>query len=165
MTLSLEYKGFRSITDDTTKIDKHTLFLKTAQNSHYYEKLEEKPSFIDSVELISFWQLERLKIVGVTGTNGKTTVTAAIYSFLLDLDEKPALQGTRGLFAEDKRIEEKSMTTPSILETLHNMKHTMDLGCSYFIMEVSSHAIEQKRIEGITFALKVHTNVTSDHLD
>ncbi len=165
MTLPLEYKGFSTITDDTTKIDAHTLFLKTAQNSHYYEKLEESPPFIVSAELINFWQLEKLKTVGVTGTNGKTTVTAAIYSFLLDLDEKPALQGTRGLFAEERRIEEKSMTTPSILETLHNMKQTMDLGCNYFIMEVSSHAIHQKRIEGITFALKVHTNVTSDHLD
>ena len=165
MTLPIEYKGFSSITDDTTEIDARTLFLKTAQNSHYYEKLEEKPPFIDSSELISFWQLENLKTVGVTGTNGKTTVTAAIYSFLLDLKEKPALQGTRGLFAEERRIEEKSMTTPSILETLHNMKQTMDLGCNYFIMEVSSHAIHQERIEGITFALKVHTNVTSDHLD
>jgi UDP-N-acetylmuramoyl-L-alanyl-D-glutamate--2,6-diaminopimelate ligase len=57
------------------------------------------------------------------------------------------------------------MTTPSILETLHNMKQTFDLGCNYFIMEVSSHAIDQKRIEGLKFALKVHTNVTSDHLD
>ncbi len=165
MTLPLEYKGFSSITDDTTEINAQTLFLKTAQNRHYYEKLEEKPPFIDSTELISFWQLENLKTVGVTGTNGKTTVTAAIYSFLLDLNEKPALQGTRGLFAEERRIEEKSMTTPSILETLHNMKQTMDLGCNYFIMEVSSHAIHQERIEGITFALKVHTNVTSDHLD
>ena len=165
MTLPLKYKGFSSITDDTTEINAQTLFLKTAQNRHYYEKLEEKPPFIDSAELISFWQLEKLKTVGVTGTNGKTTVTAAIYSFLLDLNEKPALQGTRGLFAEERRIEEKSMTTPSILETLHNMKQTMDLGCNYFIMEVSSHAIHQERIEGITFALKVHTNVTSDHLD
>ena len=165
MTLPIAYKGLNKITDDTTKIDARTLFLKTAQNSHYYEKLEEKPTSIDSTELISFWQLENLKTVGVTGTNGKTTVTAAIYSFLLDLNEKPALQGTRGLFAQERRIEEKSMTTPSILETLHNMKQTMDLGCNYFIMEVSSHAIHQERIEGITFALKVHTNVTSDHLD
>lgn len=165
MTLPIEYGIFSRITDDTTHINDQTLFLKTAQNSHYYEKLEEKPPFIDSDELISFWQLERLKTVGVTGTNGKTTVTAAIYSFLLDLDEKPALQGTRGLFAQERRIEEKSMTTPSILETLHNMKQTMDLGCNYFIMEVSSHAIHQERIEGISFALKVHTNVTSDHLD
>jgi UDP-N-acetylmuramoyl-L-alanyl-D-glutamate--2,6-diaminopimelate ligase len=153
------------ITDDTSKLDTKTLFLKTAQNMPYCEKLEVKPKSITPDELIAAWELSDMKVVGVTGTNGKTTVTAAIYSFLLDLDEKPALQGTRGLFAEEKRIEDKSMTTPSILETLHNMKQTSDLGCNYFIMEVSSHAIHQKRIEGINFALKVHTNVTSDHLD
>ena len=153
------------ITDDTTALDSETLFLKTAQNTPYYEKLDVKPKSITPVKLIEAWALSDMKVVGVTGTNGKTTVTAAIYSFLLDLDEKPALQGTRGLFAQEKRIEEKSMTTPSILETLHNMKQTHDLGCNYFIMEVSSHAIDQKRIEGLKFALKVHTNVTSDHLD
>jgi len=163
--LAFQKEGYRFLTDDTSALDAETLFIKTAQNSPYYEKLDPKPDFITSEELIAFWGLEKMKVVGVTGTNGKTTVTAAIYSFLLDLDEKPALQGTRGLFAEEKRIEDKSMTTPSILETLHNMKQTMDMGCNYFIMEVSSHAIDQKRIEGLTFALKVHTNVTSDHLD
>jgi len=163
--LDFQKDGYLFLTDDTSKLDKDTIFLKTAQNSGYYDKLEVKPETLTVDELISFWELDKLKVVGVTGTNGKTTVTAAIYSFLLDLDEKPALQGTRGLFAQEKRIEEKSMTTPSILETLHNMKQTMDMGCNYFIMEVSSHAIDQKRIEGLTFALKVHTNVTSDHLD
>jgi UDP-N-acetylmuramoyl-L-alanyl-D-glutamate--2,6-diaminopimelate ligase len=157
--------SYHFLSDDTSKLDDQTLFLKTAQNVAYYDKLAEKPATLCVEELISFWKLEKMKVVGVTGTNGKTTVTAAIYSFLLDLDEKPALQGTRGLFAQEKRIEEKSMTTPSILETLYNMKQTMELGCEYFIMEVSSHAIDQKRIEGLTFALKVHTNVTSDHLD
>ncbi len=160
-----KYEGFAFLSDDTSTLDANTLFLKTEQNRHYFEKLEIKPSVLTPKELITLWGLESMKVVGVTGTNGKTTVTAAIYSFLLDLDEKPALQGTRGLFAEEKRIEEKSMTTPSILETLHNMKQTHDLGCEYFIMEVSSHAIDQKRIEGLAFALKVHTNVTSDHLD
>jgi len=163
--LAFEQKGYGFLTDDTNVVDENTIFLKTAQNSAYYEKLDPKPEYITPEELIALWGLEKMKVVGVTGTNGKTTVTAAIYSFLLDLGEKPALQGTRGLFAQERRIEEKSMTTPSILETLHNMKQTMDLGCNYFIMEVSSHAIDQKRIEGIKFTLKVHTNVTSDHLD
>ncbi|SFV59017.1 UDP-N-acetylmuramoylalanyl-D-glutamate--2,6-diaminopimelate ligase [hydrothermal vent metagenome] len=165
MTTPIEYENFKYITDNTADINGQTIFLKTEQNSKYYEGLTSQPQYITPLELISAWGLDSLKVVGVTGTNGKTTVTAAIYSFLLDLDEKPALQGTRGLFAEENRIEEKSMTTPSILETLHNMKQTKDMGCEYFIMEVSSHAIDQKRIEGIEFALKVHTNVTSDHLD
>ena len=165
MTLPFEKDGFTAITDDTNEINTQTLFLKTAQNSRYYEKLEAKPPFITPEELSREWGLEALRVVGVTGTNGKTTVTAAIYSFLLDLDEKPALQGTRGFFADDQRLEEKAMTTPSVLETMHNMKNALDHHCNYFIMEVSSHAIHQKRIEGINFALKVHTNVTSDHLD
>jgi len=165
MTMHLDYRDFKYVTDNTADIHDQTIFLKTAQNSKYCDELDPQPQYITPSELISIWGLDSLKVVGVTGTNGKTTVTAAIYSILLDLDEKPALQGTRGLFAEDNRIEEKSMTTPSILETLHNMKQTKDMGCRYFIMEVSSHAIDQKRIEGIEFALKVHTNVTSDHLD
>ena len=165
MKLDFNQGVYAFITDDTSKLDSQTLFLKTAQNAVYFDALERKPEYITPSELIEVWQLADMKVVGVTGTNGKTTVTAAIYSFLLDLDEKPALQGTRGLFAQEKRIEQKSMTTPSILETLHNMKQTSDLGCNYFIMEVSSHAIDQKRIEGLKFALKVHTNVTSDHLD
>jgi len=158
-------KGYQAITDDTMLLEPETLFLKTAQNRHYYEALASTPPAITPQELIALWGLESLRVVGVTGTNGKTTVTAAIYSFLLDLGEKPALQGTRGLFAHEQRLESKHMTTPSILETLYNMKQTHALGCNYFIMEVSSHAIDQERIEGITFALKVHTNVTSDHLD
>ena len=165
MVIASALNGFTSLTDDTTKLSSHTLFLKTAQNSHYFDALDSKPSFITPSELITLWGLDSLKVVGVTGTNGKTSVTAGIYSFLLDLDEKPALQGTRGFFAQEQRLEEKSMTTPSILETLHNMKVAKAYECNYFIMEVSSHAIEQNRIEGITFALKVHTNVTSDHLD
>ncbi|MGC9351634.1 MAG: UDP-N-acetylmuramoyl-L-alanyl-D-glutamate--2,6-diaminopimelate ligase [Sulfurovum sp.] len=165
MKIAFNLKGYSFLTDDTTKLDGDTLFLATAQNRPYFEALDPKPESISVEELIKLWKLETLRVVGVTGTNGKTTTTAAIYSFLLDLGEEPALQGTRGLFAGDRRIEEKSMTTPSIFETLHNMKQVLDLGCNYFIMEVSSHAIHQERIEGITFALKVHTNVTSDHLD
>jgi len=163
--LDYNLNNYRYITDDTSAITEETEFLLTAQNKKYFEKLENKPSFITPIGLIQLWNLNDLKIVGVTGTNGKTTVTAGIYSFLLDLGEKPALLGTRGFFANDERVEEKSMTTPSILHILNSMKIAKGRGCNYFIMEVSSHAIDQNRIEGLNFALKVHTNVTSDHLD
>ena len=165
MRLDYNLDNYRYITDDTSSLTKDDLFLLTAQNRKYFEKLEIKPHFITPPELIKLWNINSLKAVGVTGTNGKTTVTAGIYSFLLDLGEKPALLGTRGFFANDERIEEKSMTTPSILHILNAMKIAVDRECNYFIMEVSSHAIDQERIEGINFALKVHTNVTSDHLD
>ena len=165
MRLDYNLDNYRYITDDTSSLTPDDIFLLTAQNRKYFEKLDRKPPFISPSQLIKIWSIDSLKVVGVTGTNGKTTVTAGIYSFLLDLGEKPALLGTRGFFANDKRVEEKSMTTPSILHILNAMKIAVELECNYFIMEVSSHAIDQERIEGIDFALKVHTNVTSDHLD
>lgn len=165
MTIEYNLDAYRYLTDDTTAINSETQFLLTAQNRKYFEKLEKKPTYITPIELIGQWQLDDLKVVGVTGTNGKTTVTAAIYSFLLDLGEKPALLGTRGFFVNEERIEEKSMTTPSILHILAAMRVAQEKGANYFIMEVSSHAIDQERIEGLEFALKIHTNVTSDHLD
>jgi len=165
MKIDFNLDTYKYLTDDTTAIDSETKFLLTAQNRKYFEALEEKPTYMTPLELIELWNLDTLKVVGVTGTNGKTTVTAAIYSFLLDLGEKPALLGTRGFFVNDERVEEKSMTTPSILHILSAMKIAKEKEGNYFIMEVSSHAIDQERIEGLTFALKVHTNVTSDHLD
>ena len=165
MKIDFNIDTFLYLTDDTTAIDSETKFLLTAQNRKYFDRLEKKPSYLTPSELIKIWDVESLRVVGVTGTNGKTTVTAAIYSFLLDLGEKPALLGTRGFFVNDERVEEKSMTTPSILHILSAMKIAKEKEANYFIMEVSSHAIDQNRIEGLTFALKVHTNVTSDHLD
>ncbi len=165
MRIPFAYQGYQFLTDNTAEIDSQTLFLKTAQNAHYYETLGERPEHITPKELGTVWKLESLQTVGITGTNGKTTTAALLYSFLNDLEAPCALQGTRGFFAGDTRLDEKSMTTPSILETMHNMHRAREHGCTHFVMEVSSHAIDQERIEGIEFALKIHTNVTSDHLD
>ena len=165
MTVPFGLNGYTALTDNTQECGEGVLFLKTAQNARYLDGEEGEGAVITPQELIEIWGLNDLRVVGVTGTNGKTTTTAAIYSLLLDLDEKAALQGTRGLIVGEERVEEKSMTTPSILQTLWNMKRAKEAGCGYFVMEVSSHAIHQNRIEGIAFALKVHTNVTRDHLD
>lgn len=162
MKIAYGKDGYDFITDNTAEIDSKTIFLKTSQNEKYFDGRSE---FISPSELLKKWQLDSMKIIGICGTNGKTTVAAAIYSLLLDVDEKSALQGTRGFFALDERLEDKIMTTPSIFETIVHMKEANAKGCDYFVMEVSSHAIEQKRIEGLKFALKVHTNVTADHLD
>ncbi len=163
MKIPFSYLKYNYITDNTKEIDDETLLLQTNQNSKYMTGIESESITPD--KLIEIWDLNDLKVVGVTGTNGKTTVSGAIYSILLDLGEKVALQGTRGFFANEERLKERSMTTPSVFETIYHMKQAYDMGCRYFIMEVSSHAIEQKRIEGIEFALKIHTNVTADHLD
>lgn len=159
---------FDVITDDSTQCNEKTAFVLTNQNKKYLESA--KKNFTckvlspkDVIDILGF--KDKIKIIGITGTNGKTTTAAAIYSILLDLNKKVAMQGTRGCFINEKRSEDKSLTTPPILQTINNIKMAVEEGCEYFIMEVSSHAIEQKRIEGLNFALKIFTNVTQDHLD
>ena len=165
--MSIEYEGrvWERIVDDTQEYEEGSLFVLSEQNSKYASSLPEDAVSISPKELKSLWGLDGLKVVGVSGTNGKTTTSAIIYSLLEDLGHSCAFQGTRGLYIGDERVEEKSLTTPSIFDTLKNMKRAADAGAEYFVMEVSSHAIAQNRIEGIDFALKVHTNVTRDHLD
>jgi len=159
---------FLHVSDDSKQCDATTLFLKTNQNSAFEGDARSRgcTRVISATQCLSLLGLkDAIKIIGITGTNGKTTTAAAIYSILLDLDKKVALQGTRGCFINDKRVEEKSLTTPPILQTIHHLKLAVEEGCEYFVMEVSSHAIAQNRIDGLTFALKILTNVTQDHLD
>ncbi len=96
-----------------------------------------------------------LNVVGVTGTNGKTTVTHLIAHALAGAGYKPAVLGT--LNAE--------LTTPDSFEVARRMRAHLDAGGTHFVMEVSSHAIDQDRIHGIRFDVKLLTNITQDHLD
>ncbi len=156
------------VSDNSSECDKDTFFLLTDQNVRYQANAQEQgcTHFISPTECLSLLGIDKkIKIIGITGTNGKTTTAAAIYSLLLDLGQKVGLQGTRGCFINEKRVEDKSLTTPPILQTIKNLKMAVDEGCEYFVMEVSSHAIVQNRIDGLFFALKILTNVTQDHLD
>ncbi len=159
---------FLHVTDNSHDCDATSIFLKTNLNSAYEQDAIDRgcTKIISAQECLTLLGIDgRIKIIGITGTNGKTTTAAAIYSILLDLGKKVGLQGTRGCFINDKRIEDKSLTTPPILQTIHNLSCAIDEGCEYFVMEVSSHAIAQNRIDGLCFALKILTNVTQDHLD
>lgn len=155
------------ITDNTLECEKDCFFLKTAQNMNFSNKALEKGAKIINVEeckkLLKID--ENIKIIGITGTNGKTTTAAAIYSILLDLGFKCGLCGTRGAFINDEQIDEKSLTTSPILKTLEYLQLATQKKCDFFIMEVSSHALVQNRIEGLNFAAKIFTNITQDHLD
>ncbi len=152
------------ITDDTRKINKDSIFLKIPQNENFIESIPKHIRVISRDELKDFYNMD-IKIIGITGTNGKTTTAAAIYSILLDMGYKVALLGTRGMFANDKQLKPKGLTTPSLLELYQNIDMAVSLGCEFFVMEVSSHAIKQERIYGLEFCLKILTNITSDHLD
>lgn len=154
-------------TDNSNEADENSVFVVSKQNERFKDSAIANgcKEIIDSSELKNHIDLSSIKIIGITGTNGKTTTAAAIYSILLDLGYKVALQGTRGFFINDERVEDYSLTTPVQLGNFAHIQKAMQNGCDFFVMEVSSHAIEQKRIEGLEFALKIHTNITRDHLD
>lgn len=159
---------FLHVTDNSSECDASSIFVSTNLNAMYEQSAMDHgcTKVISPKECLDLLGIgDTIKIIGITGTNGKTTTAAAIYSILLDLGKKVGLQGTRGCFINDHRIEDKSLTTPPILQTIHNLKLAVDAGCEYFVMEVSSHAIVQNRIDGLPFALKILTNVTQDHLD
>lgn len=167
MKYPIENQEFQFITDDSSECNAHTAFLQTKQNTTFLENAKENgASHILTVDALkNIYDINEIKIIGITGTNGKTTTAAAIYSLLLDLGKKVAFQGTRGLYVNEERIEEKTLTTPPIFKTLHNLYVAKEKNCEFFIMEVSSHAIVQERMEGLEFGLKVFTNITQDHLD
>jgi UDP-N-acetylmuramoyl-L-alanyl-D-glutamate--2,6-diaminopimelate ligase len=155
------------VSDNSKECDKNTYFLSTKNSSKYIDDAlkHNAKDIITPHELKSMLGLDGIKVVGVTGTNGKTTTTAIIYSMLLDLGYKCALSGTRGFYINGERVQEKSLTTVDVLENLKRVKEALSQGCDFYITEVSSHAIVQERLEGLDFSLKVLTNITSDHLD
>lgn len=106
----------------------------------------------------------RLKLVGVTGTNGKTTTATLIYEMARLWGYKAGLLSTVCNYIDTKAVPAKQ-TTPDPL-TINQLLHEMiEEGCEYAAMEVSSHAADQHRIAGLTFAGGVFTNLTRDHLD
>ena len=154
-------------TDNSKEADKNSAFVYSKQNEKFIEDAKNNgcTEFIKSSDLINHCDFSSIKVIGITGTNGKTTTAAAIYSILLDLGYKVALQGTRGFFINEEKVEDYSLTTPVQLGNFAHIQKAIENGCDFFVMEVSSHAIEQKRIEGLKFELKILTNITRDHLD
>lgn len=105
-----------------------------------------------------------LKLVGITGTNGKTTSAYLTYQMLNMLGKKAAYIGTLGFMCGDY-YEELPNTSPEILTIYKLLEYALEVNCEYVIMEVSSHALDLKRIEGLSFEICAFTNLTEDHLD
>ena len=107
---------------------------------------------------------KKLKLVGVTGTNGKTTIATLLYNMFRKMGHKCGLLSTVCNYIEDEIIP-ADHTTPDPIELNRLLSRMVEAGCEYAFMECSSHAIAQKRIGGLNFAGGIFTNLTRDHLD
>ena len=107
---------------------------------------------------------QKLKLVGVTGTNGKTTIATLLYNMFRRLGYKCGLLSTVCNYIEGEAIP-ASHTTPDPIELNQLLARMVEAGCQYCFMECSSHAIAQHRIGGLTFVGGIFTNLTRDHLD
>ncbi len=105
-----------------------------------------------------------MQVVGVTGTNGKTTVTTLLYQLFTALGHRCGLISTvQNLIGTEREV--ATHTTPDAISVHRLLGRMQEAGCAFVFMEVSSHAIHQRRIAGIRFAGGVFTNITHDHLD
>lgn len=105
-----------------------------------------------------------MKVVGITGTNGKTTISYLIEAILKETGFNPAVIGTVNYRFKDKIIPAKN-TTPGPIELQSMLSDMLKEKVNYVIMEVSSHALDQDRTDGINFGSAIFTNLTQDHLD
>ena len=106
----------------------------------------------------------KLKLIGITGTNGKTTVATLLYKLFQNAGYKTGLLSTVKVLVDTKQYE-ATHTTPNSVAINSYLNEMVELGVDYCFMEVSSHGIHQKRTEGLQFAGGVFTNLTHDHLD
>ncbi len=106
----------------------------------------------------------QLKVVGVTGTNGKTTITTLLHQLYATLGYKAGLIGTVENRVGDQVVP-STHTTPDAVNLQQLLRRMADAGCAYAFMETSSHAIHQRRIAGLEYVGAVFTNLTHDHLD
>ncbi|MBR6310805.1 MAG: UDP-N-acetylmuramoyl-L-alanyl-D-glutamate--2,6-diaminopimelate ligase [Paludibacteraceae bacterium] len=106
----------------------------------------------------------KMVLVGVTGTNGKTTIATLLYQMFRKFGHKSGLLSTVCNYVNDRKSE-ATHTTPDPIELNRLLKEMVDEGCEYAFMEVSSHAIEQRRIAGLQFDGGIFTNLTRDHID
>ncbi|MDR1553950.1 MAG: UDP-N-acetylmuramoyl-L-alanyl-D-glutamate--2,6-diaminopimelate ligase [Prevotellaceae bacterium] len=141
---------------------------------HFPETLNEKICYVkvaDSNVAIGIAASEfydnpssKLKLVGITGTNGKTTTATLLFQLLKNYGYKAGLISTVANYIDNHKAD-ATHTTPDAVKINELLNKMIETGCDYCFMEISSHSIVQKRIAGLTFAGGVFSNITRDHLD
>ncbi len=174
-------KGFMFVAVKGTQADGHNYISKAIENGatavvceQLPEKLDEHVTFIqlhDTEEAVgklatTFYgdPTSKLDLIGVTGTNGKTTIATLLYNMFRAFGYKAGLISTVCNYIDGEAIPTEH-TTPDPITLNQLLGRMADEGCKYAFMEVSSHSVVQKRISGLTFAGGIFTNITRDHLD
>lgn len=174
-------KGFMFVAVKGTQADGHNYISKAIENGATAVVCEQLPEKLD--EHITYIQLHdteeavgklattfygdptsKLDLIGVTGTNGKTTIATLLYNMFRAFGYKVGLISTVCNYIDGEAIPTEH-TTPDPITLNQLLGRMADEGCKYAFMEVSSHSVVQKRISGLTFAGGIFTNITRDHLD
>lgn len=116
----------------------------------------------EHLSIYEYPKIKHIKLIGITGTNGKTTSSYLFYESLLQLNKKCAYIGTIGFYKE-KKIRDLNNTTPGLLELYELLEECVD--CEYVVMEVSSHALDMGRCDTLLFDYAIFTNLTNEHLN
>lgn len=173
--------------DDSRKINNGDTFISLTGNKEYIEDAIKKGASKVIVEdglyevdtlivkntrdyLINYLddlykdKFSKIKLIGITGTNGKTTSCYLLWQILNKLGYKASYIGTIGFYIEDK-VKDLNNTTPDLIDLYGMINEAIDKGSQYIIMEVSSQALSYKRIGKLLFDYGIFTNLTKDHLD
>ncbi|MBF0384592.1 MAG: UDP-N-acetylmuramoyl-L-alanyl-D-glutamate--2,6-diaminopimelate ligase [Candidatus Omnitrophica bacterium] len=138
---------------------------KDANKDVFYVKTDDGKKFLrEAVRGFYKEPSKKMEVIGVTGTNGKTTITYLLEEILRKANKKTAVIGTINYRYADKVFESKN-TTPGLIPTQKLLYEIMRSGVSHCLMEVSSHALDQGRVDLIDFSSAIFTNLTGDHLD
>jgi len=119
---------------------------------------------VDYLKLNYYDKIKDLKLIGMTGTNGKTTTCYLLYQALNKAGFKTAYIGTIGFYMDNK-IKDLNNTTPDILEMYELLLECVDNNIEYVVMEASSQALDMHRLDGLEFTYGIFSNLTQDHLD
>ena len=150
-------KGAKAIVCETLPED--------INNDITYIKVENTEDCVGKIATTFYGKpTSKLELIGVTGTNGKTTIATLLYNMFRKFGYKVGLISTVCNYIDDEAIPTEH-TTPDPITLNKLLGRMADEGCKYAFMEVSSHSVAQKRIGGLTFAGGIFTNLTRDHLD
>ena len=156
LTMAAEKGAVAALVEDVpTEVPQGVTLIKVADTREAMEMVT--PYFYD-------YPGRKLRMIGVTGTNGKTTSTNIIRLILRKAGYKVGLIGTINIMINDE-ITESHNTTPDVVDLQKTLYAMCCAGCDYCVMEVSSHALALKRVAGIEYDCAVLTNITQDHLD